>query len=109
MSITDADLAAMSASIVETVHPERIVLFGSHARGDTNDDSDIDLLVVVEDGFQERSRWKELQKIRRKLASFPLPKDILLYSREEVARWQHSANHIITHAIQEGRLLYERP
>ncbi|MBF0179394.1 MAG: nucleotidyltransferase domain-containing protein [Magnetococcales bacterium] len=108
MSLTDADLAAMSASIVETVAPERIILFGSHARGDANDDSDIDLLVVVEDGFQERSRWQELQKIRRKLTSFPLSKDILLYSREEVARWQHSANHIITHAIQEGRPLYER-
>ena len=108
MTLTDADLSAMSASIVATVHPERIILFGSHARGDANEDSDIDLLVVVDDGFQERSRWRELQEIRRKLASFPLPKDILLYSRDEVARWRHSANHIITHALQEGRPLYER-
>ncbi|MBF0294420.1 MAG: nucleotidyltransferase domain-containing protein [Magnetococcales bacterium] len=109
MTLTNVDLVAMSALIVETVAPERIILFGSHARGDANDDSDIDLLVVVEDGFQKRSRWQELQKIRRKLTSFPHPKDILLYSRDEVARWQHSANHIITHAIQEGRPLYERP
>ncbi|MBF0417611.1 MAG: nucleotidyltransferase domain-containing protein [Magnetococcales bacterium] len=108
MTATETHLSAMVRAIVAAVQPERIILFGSHARGDTNDDSDIDLLVV-EDGFRERSRWKELQKIRRKLAAFPLPKDILLYSREEVARWQHSANHIITHAIQEGRLLYERP
>ncbi len=109
MTITDADLTAMSARIVETVHPERIILFGSHARGDANEDSDIDLLVVVDDGFQERSRWRELQKIRRKLAAFPLPKDILLYSREEVVHWRQSTNHIITHALQEGKSLYERP
>ena len=108
MIITDADLSAMSASIVETVHPERIILFGSLARGNANEDSDIDLLVVVDEGFQERSRWRELQKIRKLLVSFPMPKDILLYSRDEVARWQHSANHIITHALQEGIPLYER-
>lgn len=108
MIITDADLFAMSASIVETLHPERIILFGSLARGNANEDSDIDLLVVVDEGFQERSRWRELRKIRKLLASFPMPKDILLYSRDEVARWQHSANHIITHALQEGISLYER-
>ncbi|MEO5327618.1 MAG: nucleotidyltransferase domain-containing protein [Magnetococcus sp. THC-1_WYH] len=108
MTITDADLSAMSATLVETIHPERIILFGSLARGTANEDSDIDLLVVVDEGFQERSRWRELLKIRRRLAPFPMPKDILLYSRDEVARWQHSANHIITHALREGRPLYER-
>ncbi|MBF0131232.1 MAG: nucleotidyltransferase domain-containing protein [Magnetococcales bacterium] len=108
MTITDADLSAMSATLVETIHPERIILFGSLARGTANEDSDIDLLVVVDEGFQERSRWRELLKIRKLLAPFPMPKDILLYSRDEVARWQHSANHIITHALREGRPLYER-
>ncbi|MBF0426990.1 MAG: nucleotidyltransferase domain-containing protein [Magnetococcales bacterium] len=108
MTITEAELSAMSARIVATVQPERIILFGSHARGDTNADSDIDLLVVVNEGFQARSRWQELKKIRKLLACFPLPKDILLYSQDEVARWQHSTNHIIAHALREGRSLYER-
>lgn len=108
MTITEADLAAMSTRIVEAVHPELIILFGSLARGEANEDSDIDLLVVVDEGFQSRSRWQELQKIRKLLAAFPMPKDILLYSRDEVDRWQRSTNHIITHALQEGRPLYER-
>lgn len=107
-TITDADLVAMSACIVETVHPERIVLFGSLARGEANEDSDIDLLVVVDEGFKERSRWQELERIRNRIAIFPMPKDILLYSQEEVTRWSHSTNHIIAHALQDGRLIYER-
>lgn len=108
MTITNADLAAMSTRIAETIHPERIILFGSLARGEANEDSDIDLLVVVDEGFEERSRWRELEKIRDMIASFPMPKDILLYSRDEVTRWHHSTNHIIAHALQEGTPLYEQ-
>ena len=108
MTITNAELAAMSSCIAENIHPERIILFGSLARGEANEDSDIDLLVVVTEGFEGRSRWRELEKIRDLLASFPMAKDILLYSRDEVARWRHATNHIIAHALQEGRPLYER-
>ncbi|MBF0140396.1 MAG: nucleotidyltransferase domain-containing protein [Magnetococcales bacterium] len=107
-TLTDADLAAISDSIVELVHPERIILFGSLSRGEANEDSDIDLLVVVDEGFEGRSRWRELERIRKGIARFPMPKDILLYSREEVARWSHSINHIVAHALQEGKPLYER-
>ena len=89
MTITNAELAAMSSCIAENIHPERIILFGSLARGEANEDSDIDLLVVVTEEFEGRSRWHELEKIRNLLASFPMAKDILLYSRDEVARWRH--------------------
>ncbi|MBF0179126.1 MAG: nucleotidyltransferase domain-containing protein [Magnetococcales bacterium] len=109
MIITDAELAAMIARIAEAIHPERIILFGSHARGEADENSDLDLLVVVDEDFSNRSRWRELQRIRKLVASFPMSKDIMLYSRDEVARWRDSANHIIAHVLREGRLLYERP
>ncbi|MBF0629597.1 MAG: nucleotidyltransferase domain-containing protein [Magnetococcales bacterium] len=108
MPFTDADLAAMSVCIAEVVHAERIILFGSLARGEANEDSDIDLLVVVDKGFEQRSRWRELERIRDRIATFPMPRDILLYSREEVARWYLSTNHIIAHALQEGIPLFDR-
>lgn len=108
MPITDANLAAMSTRIAETVQPERIILFGSLARGEATEESDIDLLVVVEEGFSQCSRWRELERIREHLAAFPMAKDILLYSRAEVDHWQHSPNHIIVHALEEGISLYER-
>ncbi|OHC73669.1 MAG: hypothetical protein A3G18_02835 [Rhodospirillales bacterium RIFCSPLOWO2_12_FULL_58_28] len=109
MIITETDLAAMVRSIVDAVQPERIILFGSSmARGEATEESDIDLLVMEREGFTGRSRWRELQAIRKAIADFRISKDILLYSRDEVVRRQRSMNHIVAHAMKEGRLLYER-
>ncbi|MBF0422177.1 MAG: nucleotidyltransferase domain-containing protein, partial [Magnetococcales bacterium] len=51
MTLTDSDLTAMSARIAESVHPERIILFGSHARGEAQADSDIDLLIITRETY----------------------------------------------------------
>lgn len=108
MTITEADLNTMVRTLGEVVKPERIILFGSLARGEATADSDLDLLIVEREGFTGRSRWGELERIRDLLADLPMPKDILLYSQDEVARWQGSLNHIVAHALREGRSLYER-
>ncbi len=102
-------LEEMVRAIVEAVKPERIYLFGSVARGEATEDSDIDLLIVEDDNFSSRSRWRELRRIRDVLTPFPQSKDILLYSRDEMAYWQDALNHVAAHAVREGTLLYERP
>jgi len=108
--ITEQMLSEMTAAIVRAVDVEQIYLFGSHARGDVTPDSDIDLLIVEKAPFgPERSRWKEIARIREALPSFLTATDILVYSTNEVAKWQGSINHIITHCLREGRLLYARP
>ncbi|MBF0161304.1 MAG: nucleotidyltransferase domain-containing protein [Magnetococcales bacterium] len=109
MTISETDLITMVRNIVEAVQPEQIFLFGSLARGDGSEESDIDLLIVEQEGFRGHSRWRELQTIRQAIAEFRIAKDILLYSRAEVARWRGSWNHVVGHALREGRLLYERP
>ena len=100
-------LAEMTRAVVETVNPEQVLVFGSHARGDATADSDVDLLVVESQPFGlGRSRRQELQRIRRALSRFPVPKDVLVYSRAEVERWKDSLNHIIRKAYSEGKVLY---
>ena len=107
--ITEQMLDEMKEAIVRAVAPEQIYLFGSHARGDATPDSDIDLLIVEEVPFGlERSRWKEITRIRDALPSFSIATDILVYSTDEVAKWQGSMNHIIAHCLREGRLLYAK-
>ena len=103
-------LDRMVETIVQQVNPERIMLFGSRARGDAGPDSDVDLLIVEPEPFgRGRSRRRELARIRRMLAPFRVPKDILVYGADEFARWRSSVNHIIGRCMREGRLLYERP
>ena len=64
-AITEQILDEITAAIVRAVAPEHIYLFGSHARGDATSDSDIDLLIVETEPFgPERSRWKEIARIR---------------------------------------------
>ena len=102
-------IQGMVDAIVQEVGPERIYLFGSHARGTQTSDSDVDLLVVEDERFGHgRDRWSELRRIRRVLKPFRIPKDILVYSRDEFEKWRGSINHIIAHATREGQLLYER-
>ena len=108
--MTEQILDEMKEAIVQAVAPERIYLFGSHARGDATPDSDIDLLIVEEAPFgPERSRWKEIARIRDALPLSPTATDILVYSSDEVAKWQGSMNHVISRCLREGRLLYARP
>ncbi len=99
----------MVSSIVHEIQPEKIYLFGSAVRGQMNDDSDVDLMIIESEPFDtNRSRYDELKRIRRAVSSYHAPKDILVYSQDEVRKWQHSINHIIGRCVREGRLLYAR-
>jgi predicted nucleotidyltransferase len=108
--VTDQVLDEMVQAIIQEIDPEQIYLFGSHARGTARPDSDVDLLIVERQPFgPHRSRWQELARIRRALSQFRVSKDIIVYSRDEVAKWQHAVNHIVSRGLREGKLLYERP
>lgn len=105
--LTDSTLQEMVDIIVEEVHPQKIVLFGSQARGDTNADSDVDLMIVDSKPFDEtRNRFKEIARIGHALRKFCIPMDILLFGVDEVERWKNSINHVIARALREGKVLY---
>ncbi len=109
MIITDVDLAVMSARIVEAIQPEKIILFGSLARGEATANSDVDLLVVTKETYGPlNSRRQAMSRLWRLLADVPVAKDIVLFSDTEVEQWSTAKNHLVARAIQEGKLLYER-
>ena len=106
---SDTLLQEVVDATVRAVDPERIVLFGSRARGEARADSDLDLLVVEGEPFSpQRSRQGELKRIRRALWRFPVPIDVLVYSRDEVDEWRNSPNHVIGRSLREGVTVYER-
>lgn len=107
--ITDQMLREIVTATVRAVDPERIILFGSYARGEAGPSSDLDLLIIERAPFgQGRTRRSELKRLRRALWDFRVPIDILLYTEDEVAAWRDSVNHVIACSLREGRTLYER-
>jgi len=109
-TINDSIINQMAECIVKEVNPARIILFGSSARGQLREGSDVDLLVIEDAPFgQGRSRFSETGRINRALTGFNVAKDILVYSIDEVERWRNSVNHVVSHALREGRELYVRP
>ena len=92
--------------IVETLEPERVVLFGSHARGDAAPQSDVDLLVIAE---SSRPRYERAIPVYRAIAGVPVEVDVMVYTPAEVRDWSCVDQAFVTTALREGRILYERP
>jgi len=108
--VTDELLDRMVRAIVDEVDPEKVILFGSRGRGDAGADSDVDLLVIEAEPFgPDRNKHQEMRRLDRAVRDFRVPKDVLVFSNEEVDYWHDSLNHVLARALREGRVLYERP
>ena len=104
MNIPDDMINMMTQRIVREVHPEKILLFGSRARGKAHSHSDLDLLVVERELFGEtRSPRREAVRIWRCLSELRVPIDILVYSAGEAAQWKDSHHHVIGDTFREGK------
>lgn len=107
--VDDDLLRQMTATIVEVADPEQVIPFGSRACGNAGAESDVDLVVAEAKSFGPgRDRGAEETRIWRALAKFHVPKDILVYSLDEVDHWRGSRNHVLARALREGRVLHER-
>lgn len=90
--------------IVERFLPERIVLFGSFARGNPGPDSDVDLLVIFP--FDGKPFWKSLEILNHANPAFPV--DLLARRPEDTARRYAQGDPLIREALDQGKVLYER-
>jgi len=98
-------LAEVVDRILSVASPDKIVLFGSQARGRPHWGSDLDLLIVMS---TELSPHQRAVPFYRALAGLLIPKDILVYTPDEVRDWSQVPEALVTSALQEGRVLYER-
>jgi predicted nucleotidyltransferase len=106
--LTHESFQEIVTAILSVSQPAAIILFGSYARGQMHEFSDVDLLVIRNAEFQEgESRRKELGRIYRSVTeACATPKDIMLFTRDEVSAWRNTTNHMISIACREGRVLY---
>ena len=104
MNLTN-QIPEISRRIIETSHPEKIILFGSYARGNFGVDSDLDLLVIVP-GIK-RLRQESI-RVRRALRGLLAPVDILIATPEQIKRLENTNGLVYQIALREGKVLYER-
>lgn len=100
-------LDRMVKIIVEVAQPEKVVLFGSRAKGTAVADSDYDFLVIMAEEFGNgRSRRKEIARVTRALAKFGVTADVLMYGQREAAERCHRHNDVVFEAMTQGRVIY---
>src|SRR5947209_20126378 len=96
-------LAEIVQSVVEAAQPDKIILFGSAARGEMGPNSDIDLLVIKAGKF---NRWRLMTAIYRHLRGKGAAVDVVVVTPEEVKRYGDSPYLVIHPALREGKIVY---
>lgn len=95
----------MANIIVGRFHPDKIILFGSHAKGNAGPDSDVDLLVVMPAPCAKRQKQID---IRLAIRDIHMPKDIIVVTSDDLEKYRNVVGTIIYPALREGKSLYER-
>ncbi len=106
VKVDEAVLAEIRRRLVEAVDPDRIILFGSRARGDHRPDSDVDLLLIKDSDLPPHRR---VIPAYQAMAGLLVPTEILWRTPQEIEEWSQVSTHFTTRALREGRVLYERP
>jgi predicted nucleotidyltransferase len=101
----DTDIERAAHTLAETAgSPVRVILFGSHARGDARAGSDLDFLVIEP---EVHDRHAEMVRLRRALHDLRRPIDVLVFSEAQVEEWGEARGTVLHAALSEGRVLVE--
>jgi len=93
--------------------PYKIILFGSYANGNPNENSDIDLLVILDNNHVSKTYEERLNKkisIKNSVIEInrKVPLDILVYSKEELNIIKKNGNYFIDEIEKTGKVIYEK-
>ncbi len=102
--LTENLLEEITRRLAESIQPEKIYLFGSHAAGNANQDSDVDLLAVVPD--TEKSVREIAIEGRKSLRDIQVPFDLIVCTKFQFERFRDVKNSIMNEAFCFGRIVY---
>ena len=103
--MSDEAIRQIVEIIITHLSPRRVVLFGSHARGEAGPDSDLDLFVELDAPLPARGRGALVKQLSD---PYPGPMDVVVYSPQEVAYWKQAPASLVATVLREGTVLYER-
>jgi len=102
--VTDEIISTIAGRVVEAIHPEKIILFGSRAWGKADESSDIDLFVVVADS--DLPSYRRSVPVYRALRGIGFPVDVVVQTREEVNQSRNVRSSLAWRVMEEGRVVY---
>jgi predicted nucleotidyltransferase len=99
----EAKISEIKDKIVKEIKPEKIILFGSYAWGNPNEDSDVDLFIIQKTSEPKRARQTSL---RKKLFSIGVPMDIIIYTPEELEKRMDIRDVFVRKILRDGKVLH---
>jgi predicted nucleotidyltransferase len=99
------DIEQVATKLGTAANAERVILFGSYARGDAREHSDVDFMIVADSTLPRFKRSRELYKMLR---PHPFGMDIVVYTPEEIERGKRTPVSFVSSVLQEGKTLYDR-
>ena len=104
--VTGQALSDIVQRIVDGLRPEKIILFGSYGYGSPTENSDVDLLVIMETSSRPADRYLAVSRLLRPR---PFPLDILVKTPDEISQALEKGDFFIRELMSKGQTLYERP
>jgi predicted nucleotidyltransferase len=103
--VDQQEIEKVAARIGEEINAFQVILFGSYARGQAGEYSDVDLMVVAESELPRFKRSRELYKLFR---PYPFGMDLVVYTPEEIEKGKKSPLSFVSRVLREGKTVYVR-
>jgi predicted nucleotidyltransferase len=98
-------IEAVVSQIAKKFHPEKIIMFGSYARGNPRPESDLDLLIILDEMPNERRKSLEI----RHFLGVGFGLDLVVHSPENLRQRLEWGDSFLQEIVQTGKVMYESP
>lgn len=103
--VNEDNIRHVARSMAIATHAERVILFGSYARGDATEESDVDLMIIAESDLPRFKRSRDLYKLLR---PHPFAMDIVVFTPEEFEKGKKTDVSFVSTVLKEGKTVYVR-
>jgi len=103
--IDQHEIERVAARLGKAANAERVVLFGSYARGEARENSDVDFMIIAE---SEQPRFKRSRELYKLLRPYPFGMDLVVYTPREIETGKRCPVSFVSAVLKEGRTLYVR-
>ena len=103
--IEEQEIRRVATRLGKAADALQVILFGSHARGEAKEHSDVDLMIIAESDLPRFKRSRELYK---QLRPYPFGMDLVVYTPQEIERGKKTPVSFVSAVLREGKTLYVR-